>query len=67
MNFDLGALRYDADHGQQFSATPSNAPKLSRSRERFVSSNGVFGGGLAALSFAKANRLTPIIAAPSSA
>ena len=60
MNFDLGALRYDADHGQQFFRDAIERAKtvpgvLSAS----VSSNGVFGGGLAGTIFREGEQTDP--------
>src|SRR6267154_482884 len=52
MNFDLGALRYDADHGQQFFRDAiERAKTVPGVVSASVSSNGVFGGGLAGTIF----------------
>src|SRR5437879_3372893 len=50
--FDLGALRYDADHGQQFFRDViERAKSVPGVVSASVSSNGVFGGGIAGTVF----------------
>ncbi len=60
MNFDLGALRYDADHGQQFFRDliqrAKNVPGVVGAS---VSANGVFGGGIAGTIFREGEQTDP--------
>jgi len=60
MNFDLGALRYDADHGQQFFRDliqrAKNVPGVAGAS---VSANGVFGGGIAGTIFREGEQTDP--------
>jgi predicted permease len=60
MNFDLGALRYDADHGQQFFRdviqSAKNVPGVVGAS---VSANGVFGGGIAGTIFREGEQTDP--------
>jgi predicted permease len=60
MNFDLGALRYDADHGQQFFRDViERAKTVPGVVSASVSSNGVFGGGLAGTIFREGEQTDP--------
>jgi len=60
MNFDLGALRYDADHGQQFFRDAvERAKTVPGVVSASVSSNGVFGGGLAGTIFREGEQIDP--------
>jgi predicted permease len=60
MNFDLGALRYDADHGQQFFRDAiERAKTVPGVVSVSVSSNGVFGGGLAGTIFREGEQTDP--------
>jgi len=60
MNFDLGALRYDADHGQQFFRDAiERAKTVPGVVNASVSSNGVFGGGLAGTIFREGEQTDP--------
>jgi predicted permease len=60
MNFDLGALRYDADHGQQFFRDAiERAKTVPGIVSASVSSNGVFGGGLAGTIFREGEQTDP--------
>ncbi len=60
MNFDLGALRYDADHGQQFFRDAiERAKTVPGVVSGSVSSNGVFGGGLAGTIFREGEQTDP--------
>jgi len=60
MNFDLGALRYDADHGQQFFRDAiERAKTVPGVVGASVSSNGVFGGGLAGTIFREGEQTDP--------
>jgi len=60
MNFDLGALRYDADHGQQFFRDAiERAKTVPGVVSASVSSNGVFGGGLAGTIFREGEQTDP--------
>ncbi len=60
MNFDLGALRYDADHGQQFFRDAiEHAKTVPGVVGASVSSNGVFGGGLLATIFREGEQTDP--------
>jgi predicted permease len=58
--FDLGALRYDADHGQQFFRDViERAKAVPGVVKASVSSNGVFGGGLAGTIFREGEQTDP--------
>jgi predicted permease len=58
--FDLGALRYDADHGQQFfREVIERAKSVPGVVNASVSSNGVFGGGLAGTVFREGEQTDP--------
>jgi putative ABC transport system permease protein len=60
MNFDLGALRYDEDHGQQFFRdVVERAKTVPGVVGASVSSNGIFGGGLAATVFREGEQTDP--------
>jgi predicted permease len=60
MNFDLGALRYDPDHGQQFFRDIiERAKTVPGVADASVSSNGVFGGGLAGTVFREGEQTDP--------
>jgi putative ABC transport system permease protein len=60
MNFDLGALRYDADHGQQFFRDAiERAKTVPGVVSASVSSNGVFGGGISATIFREGEQTDP--------
>jgi predicted permease len=60
MNFDLGALRYDADHGQQFFRDAiERAKTVPGVMSASVSSNGVFGGGFAGTIFREGEQTDP--------
>ena len=60
MNFDLGALRYDANHGQQFFRNAiERAKTVPGVMSVSVSSNGVFGGGLAGTIFREGEQTDP--------
>src|SRR5204863_69723 len=60
MNFDLGALRYDADHGQQFFRDAiERAKTVPGVVSASVSSNGVFGGGFAGTIFREGEQTDP--------
>src|SRR5438093_128865 len=60
MNFDLGALRYDADHGQQFFVDRlERAQTVPGVVSASVSSNGVFAGGLAGTIFREGEQTDP--------
>jgi putative ABC transport system permease protein len=60
MNFDLGALRYDADHGQQFFREAiERAKTVPGVVSASVSSNGVFGGGFAGTIFREGEQTDP--------
>jgi len=60
MNFDLGALRYDADHGQQFFRDAiERAKTVPGVVSASVSSNGMFGGGLAGTIFREGEQTDP--------
>ena len=60
MNFDLGALRYDADHGQQFFRDAiERAKTVPGVVTASVSSNGVFGGGFAGTIFREGEQTDP--------
>ena len=58
--FDLGALRYDADHGQQFFRDViERARSVPGVVKVSVSSNGVFGGGFAGTIFREGEQTDP--------
>jgi len=60
MNFDLGALRYDPDHGQQFFRDAvERAKTVPGVVSASVSSNGVFGGGFAGTIFREGEQTDP--------
>jgi predicted permease len=60
MFFDLGALRYDADHGQQFFRDViERAKSLPGVVDASVSSNGVLGGGILATIFREGEQADP--------
>ena len=58
--FDLGALRYDADHGQQFFRDViERAKSVPGVVSASVSANGVFGGGFAGTIFREGEQTDP--------
>jgi predicted permease len=58
--FDVGALRYDADHGQQFfREVIERAKSVPGVVDASVSSNGVFGGGIAGTIFREGEQTDP--------
>jgi putative ABC transport system permease protein len=58
--FDLGALRYDADHGQQFFRDIiERAKSVPGVVNASVSSNGVFGGGILGTIFREGEQTDP--------
>lgn len=58
--FDLGALRYDADHGQQFFRDAvERAKSVPGVVDASISANGIFGGGLAATMFREGEQVDP--------
>jgi predicted permease len=60
MNFDLGALRYDADHGQQFFRDAiERAKTVPGVVSASVSSNGIFGGGFLGTIFREGEQTDP--------
>jgi predicted permease len=60
MFFDLGALRYDANHGQQFFRDViERAKSVPGVAGASVSSNGVLGGGIAATIFREGEQTDP--------
>jgi predicted permease len=60
MNFDLGALRYDEDHGQQFFRDViERAKTVPGVADASVSSNGIFGGGIAGTVFREGEQTDP--------
>lgn len=60
MNFDLGALRYDADHGQQFFRDViERAKTVPGVASASVSSNGIFAGGISATVFREGEQTDP--------
>jgi predicted permease len=60
MFFDLGALRYDQDHGQQFFRDViERAKTVPGVASASVSSNGVFRGGISATIFREAEQTDP--------
>jgi predicted permease len=60
MFFDLGALRYDANHGQQFFRDViERAKSVPGVVDASVSSNGVFGGGIAGTIFREGEQTDP--------
>jgi predicted permease len=59
-NFDLGALRYDASHGQQFFRDAiERAKSVSGVVDAAVASNGLLGGGLAGTIFREGEQADP--------
>jgi predicted permease len=59
-NFDLGALRYDPDHGQQFFRDAiERAKSVPGVADASISSNGLFGGGLAGTIFREGEQTDP--------
>jgi len=60
VNFDLGALRYDADHGQQFFRDViERAKTVPGVVGASVSANGIFGGGISATIFREGEQTDP--------
>ncbi|HKV60479.1 MAG TPA: ABC transporter permease [Candidatus Acidoferrum sp.] len=60
MNFDLGALRYDEDHGQQFFRDVTERAKtVPGVASASVSSNGIFAGGISATIFREGEQTDP--------
>jgi len=60
MFFDLGALRYDEDHGQQFFRDViERAKSVPGVASASVSANGVFGGGISATIFREGEQTDP--------
>src|SRR5258707_12335604 len=60
MFFDLGALRYDENHGQQFFCDLiERANSVSGVVDASVSANGVFGGGILATIFREGEQTDP--------
>jgi predicted permease len=60
MNFDLGALRYDADHGQQFFRDViERAKTVPGVVSASVSVNGIFGGGFLGTIFREGEQTDP--------
>jgi predicted permease len=60
MNFDLGALRYDENHGQQFFRDLiERAKTVPGVVSASVSSNGIFGGGLLGTTFREGEQTDP--------
>jgi predicted permease len=60
MFFDLGALRYDANHGQQFFRdVVERAKSVPGVVDAAVASNGILGGGLAATIFREGEQADP--------
>ena len=60
MNFDLGALRYDSNHGQLFFRDLiERAKTVPGVADASVSSNGVFGGGLLGTVFREGEQTDP--------
>jgi predicted permease len=58
--FDLGALRYDPDHGQQFFRDAIERAKSVRGvADAAISSNGLIGGGLGATIFREGEQTDP--------
>ncbi len=58
--FDLGALRYDADHGQQFFRDAiERAKSVPGVADAAISSNGLFAGGLAGTIFREGEQTDP--------
>lgn len=59
-NFDLGALRYDEDHGQQFIRDAvERAKSVPGVADAAVSANGVFGGGISGTVFREGEQTDP--------
>ena len=60
MKFDLGALRYDEDHGQQFFRdVVERAKTVPGVVNASVSANGIFGGGISATVFREGEQTDP--------
>jgi predicted permease len=60
MNFDLGALRYNEDHGQQFFRDViERAKTVPGVVNASVSANGIFGGGISATVFREGEQTDP--------
>jgi len=60
MNFDLGALRYDKDHGQQFFRDViERAKTVPGVAAASLSSNGIFAGGISATIFREGEQTDP--------
>jgi len=60
MNFDLGALRYDENHGQQFFRDIiERAKTVPGVVSASVSSNGIFGGGFLGTTFREGEQTDP--------
>jgi len=60
MNFDLGALRYDEDHGQQFFRdVVERAKTVPGVAGASVSANGIFGGGISGTIFREGEQTDP--------
>jgi putative ABC transport system permease protein len=60
VNFDLGALRYDANHGQQFfQDVIERAKTVPGVVGASVSANGIFGGGISATIFREGEQTDP--------
>jgi predicted permease len=60
VNFDLGALRYDANHGQQFFRDViERAKTVPGVVGASVSANGIFGGGISATIFREGEQTDP--------
>jgi predicted permease len=60
MNFDLGALRYDENHGQQFFRDLiERAKTVPGVVSASVSSNGIFGGGFLGTTFREGEQTDP--------
>ena len=60
MNFDLGALRYDQNHGQQFFRDAiERAKSVPGVTAASVSANGIFGGGISATIFREGEQTDP--------
>jgi putative ABC transport system permease protein len=59
-NFDLGALRYEPEHGQQFFRDAAERAKsVPGVADATVSSNGIFGGGFAGTIFREGEQADP--------
>jgi predicted permease len=60
LNFDLGALRYDENHGQQFFRDViERAKTVPGVVSASVSSNGIFGGGILGTTFREGEQTDP--------